>query len=405
MESRKEEKKLLKYTYLLCIVCFTNLALLKWPFDKGAAIVAGIIIVLIAYSHFIIRKFYPDGDKYIFTLASILSVIGLVIIYRINPASAVKQVMWFALGVAAFILIIVLLPDLKSFQKYKYVYLVMTLVFMSMALLIGKEIYGARNWVYIGSFSFQPSEFGKLFLVAYLASALKDYKESTDYKDYKTLIEPAAVVMMCLGFNVLQRDLGTALIVFAVSVTILYISTSKFKYVLVCLLLFIAGGYISYKLFGHVRLRIMIWKDPWSYGNDESHQIIQSLIAIAWGGLFGKGLGFGYPQYIPVSISDFIFTVICEELGIIAGLGIILIYFLLFYRCMRAAVYIEDNFSRLLAVGYSAIIASQALVILGGVINLIPLTGITLPMISYGGTSMLITFIFLGMVQKISEEN
>jgi cell division protein FtsW (lipid II flippase) len=270
---------------------------------------------------------------------------------------------------------------------------------MSMALLIGKEIFGAKNWVYIGSFSFQPSEFGKLFLVAYLASALKDYK------DFKTLIEPAGVVMVCLGFSVLQRDLGTALIVFALSVTILYISTSKFKYVLVCLLLFMAGGYISYKLFGHVRQRVMIWRDPWPYATDESMQIIQSLIAIAWGGLFGKGLGFGYPQYIPVSVSDFIFTVICEELGIIAGLGIIIIYFLLFYRGMRTAVYVEDNFSRLLAVGYSTIIAAQALVILGGVINLIPLTGITLPMISYGGTSMLMTFCFLGMVQKISEEN
>lgn len=399
MDSIKDEKKLLKYTYLLCIIGFMNLALLGKPFDRGAAIVAGIIVVLIAYSHFVIRRFYPDGDKYIFTLASILSVIGLIIIYRINSNMAVKQLMWFALGVAAFILIVVLLPDLKSFAKYKYIYLGLTIVFMSMALLFGTVKYGSKNWVYIGGFSFQPSEFGKLFLVAYLAAALKDYK------DFKTLIEPAAVVMLCLGFSVLQRDLGTALIVFAVSVTILYISTSKFKYVLVCLLLFMVGGYISYKLFGHVRQRVMIWRDPWPYATDESMQIIQSLIAIAWGGLFGKGLGFGYPQYIPVSISDFIFTVICEELGIIAGLGIIIIYFLLFYRGMRAAVYVEDNFSRLLAVGYSAIIASQALVILGGVINLIPLTGITLPMISYGGTSMLMTFCFLGVVQKISEEN
>lgn len=399
MDSRKEEKKLLKFTYLLCIIGFINLALQHKPFDKGAVIIATIIIVLIAYSHFIISKFYPDGDKFIFILSSILSVVGLIILYRINPSLAVKQVMWFALGVAAFILIVVLMPDLKSFQKYKYYYLAATLIFMSMALLVGSERYGAKNWVYIGSFSFQPSEFGKLFLVAYLAAALKDYK------DFKTLIEPAAVVMLCLGFNVLQRDLGTALIIFAVSVTILYISTSKLKYIFVCLLLFIAGGYISYRLFGHIRLRVMIWRDPWSYANDESHQIIQSLIAIAWGGLFGKGLGFGFPQYIPVSISDFIFTVICEELGIITGLGLIIIYFLLFYRCMRAAVYVEDKFSILLAVGYSTIIASQALVILGGVINLIPLTGITLPMISYGGTSMLITFCFLGVVQKISEEN
>lgn len=397
MDSIRDEKKLLRYIYLLCIVCFTNLALIKPPFDKGAMVVAVIIITLIAYSNFIIRRFYPDGDKYIFILASSLSVLGLAIIYRINNIMAVKQVMWFALGVAGFIVIIVMLPDLQSFKKYKYFYLAATLIFMSSALIFGTERGGAKNWIIIGGFSMQPAEFGKLFLVAYLSSALKDYE------DFKNLIEPGIVVMLCLGFMVLQKDLGTALIVFAISVTILYIATSKFKYVITCLLLFVLGGYISYKLFGHVRIRVMIWKDPWAYANNQGFQVVQSLIGIAWGGLFGKGLGFGFPQYIPVRESDFIFTVICEELGIIAGLGIIIIYFLLFYRCMRAAVYVEDNFSRLVAVGYSAIIASQALVILGGVINLIPLTGITLPLISYGGTSMLITFFSLGIVQKISE--
>lgn len=397
MDSIRDEKKLLRYTYLLCIICFFNLALINPPFDKGAMVVAVIIIVLIAYSHFIIRRFYPDGDKYIFIFASILSVIGISMLYRIKPDLAVKQVMWFALGVAGFIVIIVLLPDLKRFQKYRYFYLAMTVILMGIALIFGTERGGAKNWIIVGGFSFQPTEFGKLFLVAYLASVLQGYE------DFKDLIEPAIVVMVCLGFMMLQRDLGTALIIFALSVTMLYISTSKVKYVLTCFVLFIVGGFISYKLFTHVQVRVMIWQDPWPYANDKGLQIVQSLIAIAWGGLFGKGFGFGYPQYIPVRESDFIFTVICEELGLITGLGLIIIYFLLFYRSMRAAVYVENNFSRLVAVGYSAIIASQALVILGGVINLIPLTGITLPLISYGGTSMLFTFCALGLVQKISE--
>lgn len=397
MDSIRDERKLLRYTYLLCLVCFGNLALLKQPFDKGALIFAAIICVLIGYSHFVIRRFYPDGDKYIFIFASILSVIGIMTLYRLEPSTAVKQLIWFALGVAAYIIIVVMLPDLKKYEKYKYFYLVMTIVFMGMALAIGSARYGSKNWVFIGGFSFQPSEMGKLFLTAYLASALKDYE------DFKDLIEPAIVVMACLGFVVLQKDLGTALIIFALSITILYISTSKFKYVLTALVLFIIGAFLSYKLFGHVRLRVMIWKNPWPYATDQSYQIVQSLIAIAWGGMFGTGLGYGFPKYIPVNISDFIFTVICEELGIIMGLGIIIIYFLLFYRCMRASIYVEDKFSRLLAVGYSAIIASQALVILGGVVNLIPLTGITLPLVSYGGTSMLITFASLGIIQKISE--
>nr|WP_207751743.1 FtsW/RodA/SpoVE family cell cycle protein [Clostridium rhizosphaerae] len=392
---------MLRYTYLLCLVCFFNVALLKPPFDKGAMIISVIMIILIAYSHFIVRRFYPDGDKHIFVFASILSVIGIATLYRIDLAMkttfAIKQVMWFALGVAAFIIIVVLLPDLKRFQKYKYAYMVLTLIFMSISLLFGAERGGAKNWIIIGGFSLQPAEFGKLFMVAYLASVLKDYK------DFKSLIEPAIVIMVCLGFMVMQKDLGTALIIFGLSVTMLYIATSKFKYVITCLILFMAGGFISYKLFGHIRIRFAIWQNPWPYATEKGLQIVQSLIAIAWGGLFGKGLGFGFPQYIPVRESDFIFTVICEELGIVAGLGIIIIYFLLFYRSMRAAVYVENNFSRLIAVGYSAVIASQALVILGGVINLIPLTGITLPLISYGGTSMLITFCSLGIVQKISE--
>ncbi len=401
VDSIRDEKKLLRYTYLLCLVCFFNVALLKPPFDKGAMIISVIMIILIAYSHFIVRRFYPDGDKHIFVFGSILSVIGIATLYRIDLAMkttfAIKQVMWFALGVAAFIIIVVVLPDLKRFQKYKYVYMVLTLIFMSISLLFGAERGGAKNWIIVGGFSLQPAEFGKLFMVAYLASVLKDYK------DFKNLIEPAIIIMVCLGFMVLQKDLGTALIIFGLSVTMLYIATSKFKYVITCLILFMAGGYISYKLFGHVRIRVTIWQDPWPYATDKGLQIVQSLIAIAWGGLFGKGLGFGFPQYIPVRESDFIFTVICEELGIVAGLGIIIIYFLLFYRSMRAAVYVDDKFSRLIAVGYSAVIASQALVILGGVINLIPLTGITLPLISYGGTSMLITFCSLGIVQKISE--
>ncbi|MBL4936299.1 FtsW/RodA/SpoVE family cell cycle protein [Clostridium sp. YIM B02515] len=401
MDSIRDEKKLLRYTYLLCLVCFFNVALLKPPFDKGAMIISVIMIILIAYSHFIVRRFYPDGDKHIFVFASILSVIGIATLYRIDLAMkttfAIKQVMWFALGVAAFIIIVVLLPDLKRFQKYKYAYMVLTLIFMSISLLFGAERGGAKNWIIIGGFSLQPAEFGKLFMVAYLASVLKDYK------DFKSLIEPAIVIMVCLGFMVMQKDLGTALIIFGLSVTMLYIATSKFKYVITCLILFMAGGFISYKLFGHIRIRFAIWQNPWPYATEKGLQIVQSLIAIAWGGLFGKGLGFGFPQYIPVRESDFIFTVICEELGIVAGLGIIIIYFLLFYRSMRAAVYVENNFSRLIAVGYSAVIASQALVILGGVINLIPLTGITLPLISYGGTSMLITFCSLGIVQKISE--
>lgn len=397
MDSLREEKKLLRATYLFCLIGFFNLSIINSTFDTGAIVIGVVICVLMGYAHFIVRRFFPDGDKYILIFACILSSIGMVMIYRLSSTSAIRQIIWFVLGIACFILIVVLLPELKKYAKFKYVFLVGTIIFVSMATFIGTEELGSKNWVKFHGMSFQPSEFGKLFLIAYLASALKDYK------NFKQLIEPACVVMVTLGFMVLQKDLGSALIFFAISVTMLYISTSKLKYVIISLVLFAIGAFISYKLFGHVRLRVMIWKNPWPYKANESYQVVQSMYSIAWGGLSGTGLGLGFPKYVPVNIDDFIFSAICEEMGALMGFAIMIFYFLLFYRCMRAALFVEDKFSRLLAVGYSSMIAAQVLVIVGGVTNMIPLTGITLPLVSYGGTSMLITFMGLGILQKISE--
>lgn len=434
MDTIREEKRVLRLTYLLVVILFLNTALLTPAFDKGPLIIGLIICGLLAYSHFIIRKFFPDGDKYILLFSNILAVIGIAMIYRLDlPMSggnyivegtksflAAKQIIFFSLGVAAFILIVIILPDLKTFAKHKYVYLIITMVFMAMGTFLGKETNGAKNWVTIMGFGFQPSEFGKITLVAYLASALKDYGEpskismkigekiglkSEKHINYICLIEPAIVVMISLIFMLLQTDLGSALLFFAISLTMLYIATSNIKYVIVALLLFVLGAVGGYFLFSHVRVRVMIWQDPWKYGYDQGLQVVQSLIAIANGGFFGKGLGNGYPGYIPVVESDFIFSAICEELGLLIGFAIILIHLLLFYRCIRAAIYAKDNFSKLLAVGYSTMIVSQVLIIIGGVTGAIPLTGITLPFVSYGGSSMLISYFSLGVIQKISEES
>lgn len=401
MDDKRDEKRLLRYTYIFCLICFINLSLLGFP--KGGidttAITMGLIACgLIAYAHFVIRKFFPDGDKYIQIFACILTVIGLVLLYRLDRSDALKQVIWFTVGIVGFILIVVILPDLKRFAKYKYFYLICTVILMALGTLLGEEKHGAKNWITLGGYAFQPSEFGKLFLVAYLSSSLRKYEK------YKDLIEPAIIVMISLGFMVLQRDLGSALLFFGISVTMLYIATSKIKYVLTCLGLFAAGSVVSYQLFGHLRVRVDIWRDVWAYANAEGYQVVQAMIAIATGGLFGTGLGEGHPEFIPVNSTDFIFAVLSEEMGGLMALAVIILYFLLFYRCMRAAVYAEEKFSALLAVGYSAMIATQVLVIIGGVINLIPLTGITLPLISYGGSSMITTFFALGILQKISEE-
>ncbi len=395
----KNERLLIILTYVLCLTGCFNLAILKPNLDFQCFFILLVIILIISLSLFILKRYFSTGDKFIFILSCILSLTGIIMIYRLEPDSALKQLIWFSVGVTGFIFIVMFLQNIKKYSKLKYLFLVLTFIFTPLALIFGESTLGAKNWIEIGSISFQPSEMGKLFLVAYLGAALKDYK------DRKDLIQPAIAVMMFLIIMVLQTDLGTALIVFAVSITMLYIATSKFKYILICLMLFSLGAVISYYIFGHVRIRVEIWLNPLVDPNDKSFQIVQSLIAIASGGLFGKGLGHGYPGLIPINTSDFIFSAICEEMGILTGIAIIIINFMLFYRCMRNAVYVKDMFSRLLVVGYSSMLAVQVFIIVGGVTNMIPLTGVTLPFVSYGGTSMIYSFLSIGIIQKISEED
>lgn len=404
MKMRKDEKRLLILTYMLCIALFGNLAILKDPIDKRAIIMGGALCLVIGYAHYVIRRFYPDGDKFLLIFAGIMSSIGIAMIYRLQPSEGIKQVVWFIVGIIVYILTVVLLPDMNKLSKQKKIYLIITVVLMPLAILFGKETYGATNWVYIGGFGFQPSEFAKITLVLYLASVLKDY-EAESKNHIKQLIEPAIVVMFSLGCLVLQRDLGSALIFFGVAVSILYVATSKGKYVATCLGLFAVGCTIAYKLFAHIRLRVQIWLDPWS--NPDAYgagQIVQGLYSISSGGMFGSGLGQGYPKFVPVATSDYIFAVICEEFGMVFGIGIMILFFLLFYRGIRAAFVTENKFAQIAAVGLSIMIACQTLVIIGGIFKVIPLTGIALPFVSYGGSSMFTTFFALGILQKVSEE-
>ena len=405
MKAKKREKRLLNLVYLLCLLLFTALGFLQQPFDKFALIMGVVLCVLIGYSHFIVRRFYPDGDKFILIFASVLAVVGVAMLYRINPNTAIKQLIWIALGIIGYILIVVILPDLKSFAKYKNVYMIITLVLMPLALIFGTEQFGAKNWILIGPISFQPSEFAKIALVLYLAAALATYESKKSFKEeVKQLFQPALVAGFSMGCMVLQRDLGSALIFFGISITLLYVATSKKKYVFTALGLAAIGSVAGYTMFGHVRERVMIWRDPLKYALGSSYQIVEGMYSIAAGGLFGVGLGQGHFQNLPVKESDMIYAIICEEFGIIFAIGLMIIYFLLFYRGIRAAFVTKDSYSQLIAVGFSTMIACQTLVIIGGIFSVIPLTGITLPIISYGGSSVLTIFFALGILQKISEE-
>ncbi|WP_297636196.1 FtsW/RodA/SpoVE family cell cycle protein [uncultured Clostridium sp.] len=404
MKRSKTAIGILILAYLLCMGMFLNIAILKTPMNMQAIYIGLGICALIGVAYFIVRKACPNGDKFIFLFACIECIIGMGMLYRLHPKDGIKQLAWFVVGLVVFLVVIKFLPDFRQFTKYKKIYLIAVLAFMPMALVFGRDVMGARNWVFIGGFSFQPSEFGKIALVLYLASALRGFKNSTAKENIKQILVPGIVVMYSLGCMVLQNDLGSALIFFGISVTMLFIATAKKKYIALCLGLAAIGSYGAYKVIPHVTLRVEIWLHPWQYAQGKSYQLVQGFYAIASGGALGSGLGQGYPGFVPVNTTDFIFAVICEELGIVFGIGMIIIFFLLFYRSIRTAFVTDNDFLQLAAVGFSAMFACQVLVIIGGIFAVIPLTGIALPFVGYGGTSMITSMFALGILQKISEE-
>lgn len=395
MENR--EKSILKGIYLLTVMMFLMLMMSMKKLDFGPVILGLSSCLLIGYGYYIIKRFFPKGDKYLLIIVAFISQFGLVMIYRLSPVNAIKQLSWFTLGMGVYIFLVVFLPHIRRFGKLKYTYAIIAVILLALPLFLGSEIKGSRNWIRIGSFGIQPSEIAKLFMIFYLASALQNIKS------FLHVIKAALPVFIGIAFLIVEKDLGASLIFFGIFITMLFISTSSFKYILTCIGAFIGAGGLSYFLFSHIRVRFKIWIDPWKYRDGSGHQIIQSLIAIATGGLFGTGIGLGHPYLIPLAHNDFIFAAICEELGLLGGIALVLLYLMLIYRGFRTALHARDGYSMLVAIGISSMIGFQVFVIIGGVIKLIPLTGITLPFVSYGGSSMILNFASLGVLQKISE--
>ena len=406
MNTVKYERRIILLICLLCIGIFVNLALIADPISTTALYMGGVLILAIIVPYIIIRKFRPNGDKYILIFMDVLIVVSVGILYVINPQSALRQLIWYCIGIVMYLVIVLALPDLKTFAKYKRVYLIGTLVFMAMSLVIGTEINGAKNWVEIGPLSFQPAEFGKLFLIFYLSSVLITYKKKDKFiDDLKGLLRPILVVGYSIVLMFLQHDLGMGLMFFIVALTILYMATSNGKYILISLVGLLLGGTVGYLSLGYVRQRFeVVGPNVWNYASSSGYQIVQGFYTMSTGGLFGTGLGNGYPSLVPEASTDFIYTIIAEQFGMIFAVGLMIIYFLLFYRGIRSALHAKDKFSQLAAVGFSTMVVAQVLIIVGGVFAVIPLTGITLPMLSYGGTSMLTILFALGILQKVSEE-
>lgn len=359
------------------------------------------LILLVYISNYLLLKI-SKGDNYIFLIATMLMSVGIIMIYRISPVAGIRQLMWLSLGIFLFYLTYFITKHFKSLDRLLYLYIGGAYFLFLITFLFGERTYGAINWIKVAGFSFQPAEMTKLILIFILATYYSRYDKYKEVK-YSSYIL-TIIVFSFIGLLFLQRDLGMALIFFGIFIILQFIFEEDRRLIYINLGLILVGGLIAYRLFSHVRIRVDIWIDPWRFIDDKGYQITQSLFAISEGGFFGKGLGLGHPQFIPLAYNDFIFAAICEELGIFTGIGIIMLFLLLVYRGFKIGISQVNRFYKILALGISSLFGIQSFIILGGVLKVIPLTGITLPFVAYGGTSIISSFMALGILQTASED-
>jgi cell division protein FtsW (lipid II flippase) len=378
-----------------------------------------LFLLLFLIAHIGRRFLAPQADPYLLPVTALLSTLGLVMLYRLNEDLALKQAMWLVVGLVAFLLVLAFVRNPQMLCRYRYAIGGLGLLLLLLTAMLGKEINGARLWIDLGPVSFQPGEIGKILLVIFFAAYLVDMREVLTVSTRRVLGVPLppfrylapllTIWALSMALMIFMKDLGTSLLFFGALLALLYVATGRFFYVLVGLVLFFAGAVILYFIFPHVQTRVDIWLDPWKDSSGRGYQIVQSLFALASGGLFGRGLGEGYlilpsgKTIIPNLETDFIFSAIGEELGLVGAAGIILLYLIFVYRGFRVAVRARDDFSRLLSTGLISIFALQAFLIIGGVIKLIPLTGITLPFVSYGGSSIVANFVLLALLLRLSD--
>ena len=353
-------------------------------------------------------------DRIPLALAYVLLAVGLAEIARLKPDLFVPQLRWACVGIAAWALIVLLWTRLRQMLDYPYVLGLTTTVILVLPLIFGVSIGGNKNWIAFGSFSMQPSEFGKILLIFFLAAYLADHLAVLTLPARRFLflhlppVRFIAPLVALWGLAVLMfviaRDLGSALLFFGMAVLMTYMGTGRKSYVFLAGLFIVIAAALSYALFGHVRVRFDIWLHPWADPNGMSYQVVQSLFAIGSGGIWGTGFAEGHPLLIPEVHTDFIFAAIAEEFGLIGGVLVLMVYALIFWRGSRIAMGLPRVQESLLAAGCAASLLLQAFIITAGVTKLLPLTGITLPFVSYGGSSMAASFILVGILTALSGE-
>ena len=402
----------------------------------GAAIPArmwvtmGIVGVLALVMYGVVQWRARYADPILLPVATLLTMLGLLMIFRLDVAAARKaalngnpaptpdvyaQVTWFAIAAICFVVVLVLLRDHRILQRYTYTLglLGLILLVLPLAPFVGTTINGATLWVHLGGLSFQPAEAAKILLTIFFAGYLVEKRDSLALVRSNVLgvglprgrdLGPILIAWgISLAVLVFENDLGTSLLFFGLFVSMLYIATQRRSWLILGGLLFLVGAVLSYLLVTHVRVRVVVWLDPWTYSDTSGYQIVQSLFGLANGGMLGTGLGSGFPNLVPFANTDFIVSALGEELGATGLIAMLLLYAVLIERGLRTAVSVRDSFGQLLAAGLSIVLALQVFVIIGGVTRLIPLTGLTTPFLSYGGSSLVANWIIIALLLRISD--
>jgi cell division protein FtsW (lipid II flippase) len=386
---------------------------------------AGLIIA----AHIVVRFTAPYADPVLLPIVAALNGLGLAVIHRLDLAYeaagrpdgfAQRQLTWMTLGVVLFLATMIFLRDHRVLQRVTYTLGLAAILLLLLPMVpgLGTTINGARIWIRVGAFSFQPGEVAKVLLVVAFAGYLVLHRDALALAGRRLLfidlprgrdLGPILVVwLVSLGILVFQRDLGSSLLFFGLFLVMLYVATERPGWLVVGAGLFIGGGVLAWQLFTHVQARVDIWLDPFDhYGegtDDLAFQPVEAMFGMGWGGLIGRGFGDGTPDRVPYAESDFIVAAIGEELGLTGVIAVILMYGLLVERALRAALVCRDGFGKLIATGLAGVLALQVFVVIGGVTRLIPLTGLTTPFLSYGGSSLVANWVIIALLLRISDQ-
>jgi cell division protein FtsW (lipid II flippase) len=417
-------------TSALVIVELNQNRTLSW----SLAYYGGGYLAALAVAHLLMRRYAKYADPLLLPIVALLNGIGLVMIYRLDLAAqiaaanrgvdaptpqATLQLVWTAVALVFFLIVLVVVRDHTVLQSYAYTLALVGVIFLAIPAVLPSslsEVNGAQIWIRVpGLFSIQPAEFAKIALIIFAAAFLVSKRTvlSTAGKRIFGLVLPRArdlgplIVALLLALAVLVRgkDLGTALLLFGTLLAMLYVATNRISWLIIGLLGFAGGAYLAYQLFGHVRVRVDIWLDPFGDPLGDGYQLVQSLFGLGTGGIFGTGLGAGRPDIVPFASTDFIMAALGEELGLVGVTAIVLCYLILTTRGIRAGLACRDSFGTLLAGGLAFALALQMFIVVGGVTRLIPLTGLTTPFLSYGGSSLLANYVILALLVRISDSS